>query len=142
MTRIARIVFRKLHGTGVKPNFRSSLPPADCAHINDNFWASPAREPRFGEGEDGVEAYLVGTSHIEKTTSRYLTEVERSAGAVRALFDGAVDPFALLWRTLETGGSVTRLRAARDRGRIAGGAKAVCWNNVGQFLLLPHEDVA
>jgi hypothetical protein len=118
------------------------VPEPDCRRIATNFWASDRREPRYGEGDDGVEGYLVGASHIEKTTDRYLREAAERADAVRMLVAGAGDPIAAFRDTLVGQDGIRRLRPAAHDGRPAGDAKAVCWNNVGDYLLLPHDDVA
>ncbi|HEY0638123.1 MAG TPA: hypothetical protein VGD67_10785 [Pseudonocardiaceae bacterium] len=114
----------------------------DCRRITENFWSSTGRAARYGAGADGVEGYLVGASHIEKTTDTYLADVAGSAGAVRDLYLGAADPIAGLLAGLAGQGVIGRVRPARHDDRPAGTSKAVCWNNTGQFLLLPHDDVA
>lgn len=113
----------------------------DCRRIADNFWAA-TRTVRHGEGADGVEAYIVGASHIDKTTDEHLSDVERSAAAVRTLYAGTYDPLSRLRRLVADQGVVRRGRAAIHQGREAAGSKAVCWNNTGAFLLLPHDDLA
>ena len=116
--------------------------PVDCRRIAACFWASERRAPRYGEGDDGVEGYLVGASHIEKTTDQYLREAAEVAGAVRLLFAGVDDPIAGFRAALAGQGGIRRMRPAAHHGRPAGDAKAVCWNNSGDYLLLPHDDVA
>lgn len=134
-------ISRVLRGTLAAYRIRDFIPKADCQRIAYNFWsATPAVRP--GAGQDGVEAYLVGASHIEKTTDEYLTEVERTAPAVRELYRGASDPIAR-FRTLVAGQrAVKGVRPAAHDGRTAGDSKAVYWNNPGAFLLLPHDDLA
>lgn len=117
------------------------IPEGDCRRIAGNFWASP-RTARYGEGEDGVEAYLVGASHIDKATGEYLSEVERSAQAVNGLYTGAYDPLARFLGMVAGLGAVRRVRPAAHQGREAAGSKAVSWNNTGPYLLLPHDDLA
>lgn len=114
---------------------------ADCAAITRNFWDSPNRTPRHGEGADGVEAYLLGASHIEKSTSDYLDEVATTAEAVAGLYAGVTDPMSTLRVRLAE--RLDKARPAAHDGRPAGGSKAVCWNNnTGEYLLLPHDDLA
>ena len=107
--------------------------------IVTNFWASTNRVPRTGDGEDGVEAYLIGASHYGKPSLQYLKEVHACAEAVESLYTGTINPIMLFKNTLA---SRTRIRAARLDGLEAGGSKAVYWNNLGPFLLEPHDDLA
>jgi len=119
---------------------RDFLGVVDQRRIANNFWQSTSRTPRYGEGTDGVEAYFVGASHIEKTTPEYLDDASRYKDAVAALYRDATDPLDRLRSILRNGPGT--VRAAQHRGRPAGDAKAVYWNNTGEFLLLPHEDLA
>jgi hypothetical protein len=131
-----------LRGELAAHRVRGFVETADCRRITENFWASERRTPRHGEGELGIEGYLVGASHIEKTTERYLAEAERHTGAVRDLFHGAVDPVEAARHALAGSGLVRGVRAAAQGGRPAGSAKAVCWTGTGDFLLEPHDDLA
>jgi hypothetical protein len=121
---------------------RDFLPKKHCRRIVENFWASGHRTPRYGEGDEGVEGYLIGASHIGKTTDQYLCEAKQAETALRGLYGGAVDPIVAFRAALADQGAVRCIRAAVHDGHAAGGSKAVCWNNTGPFLLLPHEDVA
>lgn len=135
-------VLSLLHGELAACHVRDFLPEPDCRQIAANFWASGKRTPRYGEGDDGVEGYLVGASHIEKTTARYLSEAADLADAVRLLYARATDPMAAFRDAIAGRDGIRRQRPARHGGRPAGDAKAVCWNSTGDYLLLPHDDVA
>ncbi|BFI44324.1 hypothetical protein YKD1_07430 [Yersinia pseudotuberculosis] len=119
---------------------RSFTPLEDRLCIVKNFWNSTARVPRYGVGEGGVEGYFVGASHIEKTTQEYLDQVQYYRQSVNDLFQGTSDPLARMRDELKKGS--LNIRAATHEGCLAGDAKAVCWNNIGEFLLLPHDDLA
>ncbi|AOM39975.1 hypothetical protein A9255_04945 [Xenorhabdus hominickii] len=112
--------------------------------IIDNFWRSSARKPRYGEGIDGVEGYFLGASHIEKTTFEYLKEAEYFHSAIDELFQGAINPLERFVDQLNESRSenLLHIRPATYQGIPAGNAKAVYWNNSGEFLLLPHDDLA
>ncbi|GAA1642460.1 hypothetical protein [Nocardia ninae] len=131
-----------LHGKLAAYQVSGFLAESDCRTVTDNFWASMARTPRYGAGADGVEAYIVGASHIDKTTAHYLDDVERTEAAVRGLYKNADDPVARLRTLLADAGAVPGARPAAHGGRVAGSSKAVCWNNIDEYLLLPHDDLA
>ena len=134
-------VFEVLRGSLAAYRVRHFIPDEDCRRIMENFQTTP-KTPRYGDGEDGVEAYIVGASHIEKTTDEYLGEVGKSADALRDLYRGVVNPVAAFRERLAGQSGVVRVRAAADEGRVAGDSKAVCWNKTGTFLLMPHDDLA
>jgi hypothetical protein len=117
------------------------VPETDCRQIVANFWASTRRLPRYGSGEGGIEGYLVGASHIEKTTREYLREAAEFTDAVERLYEGVVDPVSAFRASLSRGGAV-RVRPAELGGLMAGHSKAACWNDTGRFLLRPHDDLA
>ncbi|MFD7646085.1 hypothetical protein ACFV5M_00260 [Streptomyces albidoflavus] len=120
---------------------RDYVPADQCAALTRNFWDSTHRTPRHGEGAEGVEAHILGASHIDLSTEDYLDAAGAGRDAVAALYTGAFDPIDRMRRALaERVGSV---RAAAHEGREAGSSKAVCWNNDSrEFLLLPHDDLA
>lgn len=109
----------------------------------ENFWASADKVPRFGEGEDGVEAYLIGASHYGKPTLKYLEEARAFQSAVESLYAGTVNPISAFRETLASGnGETMSVRPASLNGLPAGDSKAVCWNNSGTLLLESHDDLA
>lgn len=113
-----------------------------CEVITRNFWTSKQLRPRLGNGEDGIEAYIIGASHIDKSTDDYLRDCECAVEALAALSQGTGDPITDLRTQIAAYGVPTEIRAAQYDGRVAGSYKAVCWNNTGEYLLLPHEDLA
>lgn len=137
-------VFEVLRGNLAAYRIRDFVPSSACRQIVENFWASPARVPRAtGYGEDGVEGWFIGASHIEKTTLEYLESARDFEEAVQGLYAGTLNPVAAFREALATGsGRTVNVRPARFNGLSAGDSKAVYWNNTGHFLLEPHEDYA
>lgn len=135
------LVIDVLRGNLAAYHVRRFVPLATCERIVANFWASSGRVPRYGEGEDGVEAYLIGASHYGKPTTTYLEEALACREHVEGLYAGAVNPVAAFRNAVAVAGGMT-VRAASLNGLPAGDSKAVYWNNVGPFLLEPHDDLA
>ena len=138
----AAAVFDVLKGSLAAYLARGFVPLDVCQRVVSNFWASSERVPRYGEGEDGVEAYLIGASHYGKPTLTYLKEVLSCKAAVESLYAGTINPVAAFRQILVSGGESTSVRAASMNVLPAGDSKAVCWNNFGTFLLEPHDDLA
>ena len=134
-------VFEVLSGNLAAYHVRGFVPLDTCRQIVANFWASSERVARYGEGEDGVEAYLIGASHYGKPTMTYLEEARACKNAVDSLYAGAINPVGAFRNTLAFEGGMT-VRAASLKGLPAGDSKAVYWNNFGTFLLEPHDDLA
>jgi hypothetical protein len=136
-------VLEVLNGNLAAYHVRGFVPLDTCRRIVANFWVSSARVPRYGEGQDGVEAYLVGASHYGKPTMTYLEDVLACKNAVDSLYAGTINPVAA-FRNMIAGGvnGNMSVRAASLNGLPAGDLKAVYWNNMGTFLLEPHDDLA
>lgn len=134
------LVHEVLRGNLAAYHVRGFVPLDSCRQIMANFWASSARVPRYGEGEDGVEAYLIGASHYGKPTLTYLQEARACKDGVDGLYADVTNPVAAFRNTLAATGMT--VRAASLDGIPAGDSKAVYWNNVGTFLLEPHDDLA
>ena len=134
-------VFEVLNGNLAAYLVRGFMRFDACRRIVENFWASPGRVPRFGIGEDGVEAYLIGASHYGKPTLTYLEEALACKDAVENLYAGTINPVAY-FRDLLAAETNQNVRAASFDGLPAGDSKAIYWNNIGAFLLEPHEDLA
>lgn len=134
------MVHEVLSGNLAAYHVRGFVPLDACRQIMANFWASSDRVPRYGEGEDGVEAYLIGASHYGKPTLTYLQEAHACKNGVDGLFASVINPVAAFRNTLAATGMT--VRAAGLDGLPAGDSKAVLWNNVGTFLLEPHDDLA
>jgi hypothetical protein len=136
-------VFDVLDGRLAAYRVRGFVPRDVCARIVANFWASPDRVSRPGEGEDGVEAYFVGASHICKTTRQYLDEARAAEPAVARLYAGTINPVSVFRNAISArDGEAICVRPAQHDGFTAGDAKAVYWNNPSYYLLEPHDDYA
>lgn len=136
-------VFDVLNGNLAAYRITNFLSNDFCKKITNNFWESSAKVPRYGYGEDGVEGYFIGASHIEKNTQQYLEESSAFEPAVEALFNETINPLTKFRELLASGkeDKIT-VRAASHNGLLAGSAKAIYWNNIGEFLLSPHDDLA
>lgn len=134
-------VFEVLRGNLAAYHVRGFVSSDICRRIVTNFWASTGRVARYGEGEDGVEAYLIGASHYGKPTTTYLEEARACKSAVASLYAETINPVATFRQLLAVDGGMT-VRAASLNGLPAGDSKAVYWNNFGTFLLEPHDDLA
>ena len=136
-------VFDVLRGELAAYRIRGFVAPDVCDRIEQNFWASDKRVPRYGEGEDGVEAYLIGASHYGKPTLQYLEEVRECRDAVAGLYEGTISPISAFRAAVAADRrDLTGLRPASLHGLAAGDSKAVYWNDLGNFLLKPHDDLA
>ncbi|WP_323864382.1 2OG-Fe(II)-dependent halogenase WelO5 family protein [Xenorhabdus cabanillasii] len=133
-----------LEGNLAACRIRNFLSKEKRQKIIDNFWSSSARKPRFGEGIDGVEGYFIGASHIEKTTLEYLEQVEYFRAEINELFRDTINPIDFFVEKIIYSQSekLSHIRPATHLGIAAGNSKAVYWNNSGEFLLLPHDDLA
>lgn len=134
-------VFEVLQGKLAAYRIRHFLTPGTCQQIVNNFWSSKAKVPRLGYGEEGVEGYFLGASHIEKTTQEYLAEASKFAPAVDELFANTINPAAAFRAEIANKKKIT-VRPAELNGMLAGSAKAVYWSSLGDFLLQPHDDFA
>lgn len=136
-------VYDVLHGKLAAYRIRGFVPLDVCDRIVQNFQASNHRVPRYGEGQDGVEAYLIGASHYGKPTLQYLEEVRECREAVASLYEGTINPVSAFRGEIAADCRDLRgLRPAALDGLDAGDSKAVYWNDVGNFLLKPHDDLA
>ncbi len=132
-----------LSGNLAAYRIRNYLPIAECEQISKNFWQSPKRVPRYGDGENGVEGHFIGASHIDKTTNEYLREAQEFSGAIEHLYVNTVNPIANFRNTLKTDNNkYSVVRPAMHSNYQAGDSKAVYWSDLGEFLLKPHDDVA
>lgn len=136
-------VFDVLNGDLAAYRVRNYCKKEICEQIVKNFWTSSRKTPRFGEGEDGVEGYFIGASHIEKTTKEYLEEAENYVEGVKDLYKDTINPLSVFREELILkGDKYNKVRPAQHNGMIASDSKAVLWNNTGNFLLKPHDDIA
>lgn len=135
------LVTAVLEGKLAAYHVRGFVPLDMCEQIVHNFWTSAGRVPRYGEGQDGVEAYLIGASHYGKPTMTYLEEAHTCADHLAGLYANVVNPVAAFRNVVAVDTGLT-VRAASLDGRPAGDSKAVYWNNLGTFLLEPHDDLA
>jgi hypothetical protein len=136
-------VYEVLNGDLTAYRIRDFVPSEESERIVANFQKTKERKPRYGLGNDGVEAYLIGASHIEKTTLEYLQEAKGFENAVKDLYKGTKSPLSLFRNSLVFENSeFTKIRPAELRNMIASESKAVMWNNGGEYLLLPHDDIA
>lgn len=136
-------VYDVLHGKLAAYRIRGFVPLDACDRIVQNFQASNQRVPRYGEGQDGVEAYLIGASHYGKPTLQYLEEVRECREAVASLYEGTINPISAFRGEIASDRrDLTGLRPAALDGLDAGDSKAVYWNDIGNFLLKPHDDLA
>ncbi|WP_172910513.1 hypothetical protein [Photorhabdus heterorhabditis] len=120
------------------------LLPEQRKKIIENFWRSSALTPRYGDGIDGVEGYFIGASHIEKNTRQYIEEVENFRPAMSEIFQDTINPIDRFIEQIThfSGDNPRVTRPAMYHGVAAGNVKIVYWNNFGEFLLLPHDDLA
>ncbi|WP_434526606.1 2OG-Fe(II)-dependent halogenase WelO5 family protein [Photorhabdus asymbiotica] len=120
------------------------LLPEQRKKIIENFWRSSALTPRYGDGIDGVEGYFIGASHIEKNTRQYIEEVENFRPAISEIFQDTINPIDRFIERIThfSGDNLQVTRPAMYHGVAAGNVKIVYWNNFGEFLLLPHDDLA
>jgi hypothetical protein len=120
--------------------FRDVIPSPICKTISDNY----LRLSVVRGSEDGVPGTHVGPYHYRKSLQEYLDDVTSTKDKVAALFEGAVNPLdtmieAFATALREQGNS---FRLANYLGRPAGNCVARDWSDSGEFILLPHEDVA
>ncbi|MEK9495227.1 hypothetical protein V2H77_01890 [Photorhabdus sp. P32] len=137
-------VYDLLDGHLAACRVRDFLPPEQRKRIIENFWRSPARIPRYGGGINGVEGYFIGASHIEKDTRQYIEEAENFRSAIDEVFQDTINPMDHFIKQIThfSGNNSQVIRPAMYHGVAAGNAKILYWNNFGEFLLLPHDDLA
>ena len=111
-----------------------------CEVIKNNFLSSQHKVVRYGVGKDDIEAYILGSSHIEKYTSKYLNNSQETRQYVDELFNNIENPIQnFINKLIENN---LKVRPAGHEGKYANLCKGVLWNNIGDFLLLPHEDLS
>src|SRR5262245_17190315 len=98
-------VFEVLKGDLAAYRVCEYLSDTACHQIVENFWLSPKRVPRYGDGENGVEGYLIGASHIEKDTDEYLNEACVFSEAIKNLYSGTINPIVSFRNMLVSNGS-------------------------------------
>jgi hypothetical protein len=136
-------VFDVLRGDLAAYHVIGFVPPDACRRIADNFWASTEKVPRAGDGDDGVEGYLIGASHYGKPTLQYLEEASGFENALKNVYAGTINPGLIFKDALRSrDGKPINVRPARLNGLSAGDSKAVHWTGSGHFLLEPHDDLA
>ncbi|MCW7549523.1 hypothetical protein OO184_16660 [Photorhabdus sp. APURE] len=137
-------VYDLLDGHLAACQVRDFLPPEQRKRIIENFWRSPARIPRYGGGINGVEGYFIGASHIEKDTRQYIEEAENFRSAIDEMFQDTINPMDHFIKQIThfSGNNSQVIRPAMYHGVAAGNVKILYWNNFGEFLLLPHDDLA
>ena len=136
------IIYEILKGNMVAYRISNYLSLQTANQITENFWNSTYKVPRLGYGQDGVEGYFIGASHIEKTTAEYLEEANNFEEGVKQLYKGTIDPISEFRKLLASGNKKIIVRPASFNGLSASHSKAVAWNNFGNFLLEPHDDLA
>jgi hypothetical protein len=136
-------VFEVLRGDLAAYRIRGFVPVNACSRIANNFWSSPDRVARPGDGENGVEGYFIGASHYGKTSLQYLGEAMASRNAIERVYAGTINPGSVFRAALSAGtGKAVQVRPARLNGLSACDSKAVHWTGSGTFLLEPHDDLA
>lgn len=110
------------------------------AIICNNFWK---HDGRYIRGADAPAEYL-GAYHYAKPTALYLEQSRAANAILSALFDGVVNPVAVMKEALATELSKRSrsLRVARHEGSEACAFVMRSWSGSKSFALAPHEDAA
>lgn len=116
------------------------IPAATCEQIWQRFWDMDHVAPRYGDGNDGVEGYILGASHIECRSEDYILSSLKFAPLLKQLFADLDDPVATIRQHIAV--SQPSIRPAVWKQQPAGVVKAIAWNHIGEFLLEPHDDFA